>query len=125
MDKKVIISSKNVEMIYSNRICCFDDEQINFKYKLTDKKEDELKIRFIFNYLSNPQQNIKIDTNQNDEITIKLTNFGSPLGTGLKKPLRIAELNDRSIFIVFNIYKNDESNPILDLSLYMESHDAK
>ena len=121
MEEKAIITSGNIKLVYSNRICCFNNERIDIKYKLTEKKEDELKMSFIFNYSDDLKQNISIDTDTNDWIIIKLTNFNNPLGTGLKKPIQIAELNNKDIFIIFNIYKNDESNPILDFSLYMEN----
>lgn len=125
MEKKVKILSDGVEMIYSGRICCFNDKQLELKIKLTDRKEDELVIRFVFNYSSNQKPTLRMNANPSVGIIIELTNCGSPLGMGLKRPLRIAELNGKNIFLIFNIYKNDESNPILDFSLYMEIDDAK
>ena len=125
MNTSAIISSREATLVYSNRICCFDNDQLDFKYNFTDKKEDELKIHFVFKYSVDSKQSIEMSTEVDDEITIRLTNFNNPLGAGLKKPVQIAKLNDKSIFIMFNVYKNDESNPILDLSLYMENKNAK
>lgn len=121
MNERVVVSSKTTELIYSNRIYCYDDERLNIKVKLTDRKEDELKISFLFKYSNSQGHNIDMRPGADADIEFELTNFNSPFGIGLKKPVPVAKLNDRDIFIVFNVYKNGESNPILDLSLYLEN----
>ncbi len=121
MDKRVTVSSKNVKLIYANRICCFDNEQTDIKIELTNKKEDELRLSFYFKYSNSSEPKVDIHPNTKAGIDIKLTNFNNPLGMGLKRPILIGKLDAKSVFMLFNIYKNDDSNPILDLSLYMES----
>ena len=105
MDNRVIVTSRNAELIYSNRICCYDDEQLNVKIKITDKKEDELKLKFLFKYSNSSKSNININADTKTGITIELINFNNPLGTGLKNPIPIAKLDDRRISILFNVYK--------------------
>lgn len=124
MDNRVIITSQNVKLVYSNRICCFDEKQLDFKCKLSEKTKDELKIRFQFKEDTSPKQKISMKTIKNEHIVIELTNFNNPLGAGLKKPIRIAKLNEKNIYILLNVHKYNESNPILDISLYMENDDA-
>lgn len=121
MNDKVMIASRNAKLIYSNRICCYDDERLDVKIKITDKKEDELKLKFLFKYSNSSKSNININADTKTGITIELINFNNPLGTGLKKPISIAKLDERSISILFNVYKNGDANPVMDLSLYLET----
>lgn len=121
MNNRVTVTSKNAELIYSNRICCYDDEQLDIKIRITDKKEDELKLKFLFRYSNSSKSNININADTETGVTIELINFNNPLGTGLKKPISIAKLDDSSISILFNVYKNGDANPVMDLSLYLEA----
>ncbi|MBR3232736.1 hypothetical protein IKF74_00380 [Candidatus Saccharibacteria bacterium] len=125
MNKGVSITSKNVELIYANRICCYDDEETDINIKLTEKEEDELKLKFLFKYSNGQETKIDVSGNAESGITLKLTNFNNPLGIGLKKPTAIARLDEKTIYLLFSIYKNGESNPIMDLSLYLENTNAK
>lgn len=125
MNNRVIITSKNAELIYSNRICCYDDEQLNVKIRITDNKEDELKLKFLFKYSNSSKSNININADTKTGVTIELINFNNPLGTGLKKPISIAKLDNRSISVLFNVYKNGDANPVMDLSVYLEDPNGK
>jgi len=123
MENNIAVTSKNVKLIYSNRICCYDDEQIDFKIGLTKKKEDELRIRFLFKYSNDSNHRIGISVDDGSVIVVELTNFSNPLGTGLKKPISIAKLDGRSIYMMFSVYKIKDANPLLDISLYLENND--
>lgn len=125
MNERVVVSSKNVRLIYSNRICCYDDEQTDIRIKLTNKKEDELKLRFCFKYSNSSAPRVRTTANAETGIILELINFNSPFGMGLKKPISLGDLDGKKIFILFNVCKNGEANPILDLSLYMEDRDGK
>lgn len=125
MDERVIISSKNAELIYSNRICCYDDEQTDIKIGLTNNKADKLGLSFRFKYSNSSERGVNAKPDGESGLVIELMNFNSPFGAGLKKPMRIAKFNDRDILLLFNVYKNGEANPILDVSLYLENINGK
>ena len=120
-----MVSCGKAELIYSNRICCYDDKQVDFKVKINDTIKDDLKIRFVFIHSNGEKPNIKTKNNAKAGVIFELTNFDNPLGAGLKKPLTIAKVNDDVISIMFNVYKYIESNPTLDISLYLEKRHGK
>ena len=124
MNNRVTVSSKAAELIYSNRICCYDNERLDIKIKLTNKKEDELKICFIFKYTNTSGNKVNVNNDNENGIIVELINFTNPLGTGLKKPVQIARYGKKNIAMLFNVYRIGESNPILDLSLYLERSDG-
>ena len=111
------IICENKELLYSNRICCFDNDSITFKY--TFDPESVLTVTFNFNY-DDKEMRFEISDDEKGHFTITTYNFNNTLGSGLKKPIEIATYKDKSIYCRFFIQKSKESNPILDFSLYLE-----
>ena len=100
---KIICNNK--ELLYSNRICCFDNEAITFKY--TFDPESILTITFKFNY-DDKDTRFDITDDGRGNFTINLYNFNNTLGSGLKKPIEIAAYKNQSIYLRFYIEKNKE-----------------
>ena len=119
MNNKIQVIENNKLLLYSNRICCFSNDTISLKYEFDEKSV--LTMVFHFHYNENNGQDLKIKSEGNDKIIIDSYNFKNPLGTGLKEPMKIAKYKEQDLYIVFFIYKMNECNPIIDLSLYMEN----
>lgn len=123
MNNRAKITCGNATLTYTNRIICFDSREIRLDIQLTEDKNDILKLRFVFEYTDDDKINMSINPKENGSIVIRLINFKNPLGTGLKKPLRVAKINDNYVYIIFNVNKAEGASPILDLSVYVGSDD--
>lgn len=111
------IVCKSQKLIESQRICCYDCEQITIKHAFD--KHNVLEINFIFHYDGDILK-YNIESAENGKVNIHVYNFKSSFATGLKKAQAIAKYNGRMISIVFFVTLLPEANPILDYSLYME-----
>lgn len=120
----VKVTSGGMILLYSDRICYFSDDGVNINIMLTEKSEDRLMLHFVLKSDAKSKPRVDIKSNY-DSLTITAINFNSPFGMGLKKPVVIAELDERPIYLLFNIYKSSDANPVMDLSLYVESNDGK
>lgn len=111
---------KNHKLLDSQRICCFDNESITIEHKFNEKNILSVTFNFHYNDGEDKKASYEVNSVENGKIVFDLYNFRSSLGTGLKKPQRIAKYNTKNIFIVFFVTLLPEANPILDYSLYME-----
>lgn len=111
------IICKNQRLIESQRICCYDSEQITIKHSFD--KASVLEINFIFHY-DDEALKYRIESAENGKVNIHLHNFRSSFGTGLKKAQAIGKYNGHEISIVFFVTLLPDANPILDYSMYME-----
>ena len=112
----------NVELICSERICCYDNKSI----KIVQQFDEESALTIVFNFLydeSQSSQQYRLSSPNNGTVAFDIYNFSNPLGSGLKMPIEIAKYKGRKIEIVFFIYKFKDANPILDFSLYLEKKD--
>lgn len=109
----------NKKLIYSNRICCISNDTVSLKINLTD----DVIINIIFNFYYENGGDIKttIHSPENGTIILSLTNYTNSLGTGITKPVKIGDLNNKGIYIIFYVYRLGINElPILDMSLYLE-----
>lgn len=111
------ITCKNQKLIESQRICCYDCEQITIKHSFDE--HSVLEIKFIFHYDEGALK-YNIESSENGKVNIHVYNFKSSFGTGLKKAQAIAKYNDSIVSIIFFVTLPPEANPILDYSIYME-----
>lgn len=111
------IKTSKYNLLYSNRICCIDNEHIEILLTFDDINQLSVEFKFL-----NDEQEVRyaLSSPQNKKVIIELFNFKNPLGTGLKKPIGIAKFNDKQICLSFNIVKQEEANPILDFSFFIE-----
>jgi len=66
---------------------------------------ENLKVRFSFlNDDESKTHRMEFNPISNQELEIKLFNFNNSLGTGTNNPLPIGTLNNRRLFLSFNIY---------------------
>lgn len=109
----------NKRLVYSNRICCISNDSISLTIDLVDR--ESLNIEFKFHCDESGEIRTFMQSPENGKIVFDLTNYTSPIGTGVNKPVAIGELDGKKIFIVFYAYRLDKSAlPILDMSLYVE-----
>ena len=114
------IKFSNQSLLYSNRICCFNNDSAEIKYQFDE--DSILTLIFKFNYDSNIKETtFNIDSPENGIIVLNLYNFSNALGSGTIQPINIAKYKGKQVSIVFFVYKMAKSNPILDFSLYLEN----
>ena len=111
------IETDSVELIYSNRICCFDSDPIKLTHEFD--KNNILTLIFKFHYDGGE---LKLDLNSpnNGTIVLDLYNFNNSLGSGTKRALPLGTYKDKKMFLKFFVYKLENCDPILDLTLYLE-----
>lgn len=109
----------NKRLMYSNRICCINNESVSFKIDLTS--ETEINIEFRFHCDETSETKTSLQSPEDGKVVINLTNYTHSLGTGVTAPVAIGELDGKKLFIIFYVYRlNKAALPILDMSLYME-----
>ncbi|MDX2360372.1 MAG: hypothetical protein QNK23_06175 [Crocinitomicaceae bacterium] len=99
----VKISTGNYEIIDSGTIVANSGESIVFEVS---------SLTFIFEFRSDPNKpksNISKEVDGDKSLKIILTNFNNSLGTRNTDPLSIGTVNNRQLFINFNVYFNSES----------------
>ena len=104
-------------LVYSNRICCINDNSIEAIINFDEVSQLSVTFKFI-----NDDQPVryKVSSPENGKIVLELFNFNNQFGTGVKKPIDIAKLNDKTICLSFNVEKHKDANPIIDFSLFIE-----
>ena len=109
----------NKRLIYSNRVCCISNDSVIFKIDLMDN--ETIDIVFNFHYEKGDKTKTTMKSPENGKVVFDLTNYTSSLGTGITKPVKIAALNSKDIFIIFHVSRlGEDTFPILDVCLYME-----
>lgn len=109
----------NKRLIYSNRICCISNDSVSLKIDIADNAV--INIIFNFHYEDGDEIKTTMQSPENGKVVFDLTNYTNSLGTGMTKPVKIGALNDKSIYIIFYIYRlGKDTFPILDISLYLE-----
>ena len=109
----------NKRLIYSNRICCISNDFVSLKIELAN----DAAINIIFNFRIEDGDEVKttMQSPENGKVVFDLTNYTNSLGTGITKPVKIGALNEKSIYVIFYVYRLDkDAFPILDVSLYLE-----
>lgn len=113
------IDTENVYLVYSNRICCFNDDYTRVYLDISDKATLNLTFKFHYNN-DNEETRCQISSPENGFVILNLYNFNNPLGSGTISPYLLGTLNDKKIYIKFYVYKIAKCDPILDFSIYME-----
>jgi hypothetical protein len=109
------IVSGDYEVLESGTCISVGQEPITF-HLATD-----LRIRFSFSN-DNENKNHRMEFNPVDktELEIRLINFNNSLGTGTNSPLAIGTLNNKKLFLSFNIYAfNDSSSKTVHYCWYI------
>lgn len=78
------IKTSKYNLLYSNRICCIDNEHIEILLTFDDINQLSVEFKFL-----NDEQEVRyaLSSPQNKKVIIELFNFKNPLGTGLKNLL--------------------------------------
>lgn len=115
---ETIINYKNKIVLYTGRICCYNNEFIELHCKIDSTNTLNIKFLF-FNDKNNKKTYIKSNIS-NKTFNIELFNFNNPLGSGTLRPVRIATYKNKPIEITFSAYKLNNASPILDVTIYTE-----
>lgn len=105
-------------LIETGRVCCFDNKGITLVFEIGEDAS-LLSIIIKFDY-DDKGLRYSIKSPENGTIELMLYNFINPLGSGLKAPIEIAKYKGKRVFFVFYVYKLNDSNPVIDFSLYLE-----
>lgn len=113
------ITTANYEVIDSGLVTSFNGEPISIS--MDASSDNPLKINFVF--LKNEEIKeslVDAETVNEREMTFRLTNFNNPLGTGIIKPLEIANNDEgNKLYINFQVYTVGASAPTLHYTIYI------
>lgn len=96
---QVRLSSGNYDIIASGEAFLFDPAE-DLVVQVNDGDEDQVRIVLKFFEDVSDKQDIKTDI-VDDSLVISCINFGR-LGTGLKRPAHIADLNGKAMYFIFS-----------------------
>lgn len=120
MKMNVKITTANCEVIDSGFVTSFTGEPINIILDATT--DTPFTISFVFlkdNEIKGSFYNAEAPNQR--EVVFRLTNFTDPLGTGIIKPIEIANnAEGKKIYISFFAYTVGESAPTLHYTIYKE-----
>lgn len=109
----------NKRLIFSNRICCISNDSVSLGVDMPNG--EILNIIFNFHYEDGDEIKTTMNSPENGKVVFDLTNYTNSLGTGMTKPIEIGAFNNKSIYIIFYVYRlGKDTFPILDVSLYLE-----
>ena len=125
MYKEIEILNGNNRLVFQKRLLLASADPLSIKVLLDENTSLLLNFSFTNNEKEKPDFKIEHKTSNRQFIyDITLINFNNPFGTGLKKPVKLLGHNvngtQKVVSLVFYVYKNGDSNPILDISLYEE-----
>ncbi len=117
MDGIIKVETETMQVLYSNRICCFDNNSITLSYNFTE--QDKLTVIFKFHY-DNSTIGYKFSNPENGVVVVDLFNFNNQLGSGTKQSISIGNYNEKKIYLSFFVFKFPEANPLIDVTIYLE-----
>lgn len=113
--------SKDKKILDSGSIITFDTTaDISFNMQFDNNFSFNLIFKFE-NDVNNKNHSLNFNL-QDNTITFSCINFNNPLGTGTKKALELATVEDKKVFITFWVTTmGAESLKRLDYSIYQEN----
>lgn len=112
------IESGQAEVIASGTVIAFSGDPINITF---GSQNETLKLIFEFkDEEGKGKESIRVDANQLDPKTLKLTlfNFKNSLGSGTSKPIPIGSLDGKRLHIHYRVYSLTGSDKMLHFNIY-------
>ena len=118
---KISKSSGKYRILESGSVFTYSGtDDVTFHIKMDNKFKFQVILKF--QETESGAQKIYFDTDgESNRITMTCINFNHPLGTGTKKPIELATVNKKKVFINFCIYaRGDEIPRKITYTFYIE-----
>lgn len=115
----VKITTANCEVINSGLVTSFNGEPISITLLEMPKP---ITLIFSFNQdESTEDHSVRVETSNDYEIILRLTNFNNPLGTGTIHPIGFATNSEgKNLYINFYVYLVGRSSSTLHYTIYKD-----
>jgi hypothetical protein len=111
---RITTGAENYEIFDSGTVITFKNEPL--KFHLTD----DMMVTMLFESNRNESgNNLSFNVRSNNELVMTLLNFNSTLGSGNAEPIPLAKIDNKQLYINFNIQAVGENAKIVTYTWYL------
>ena len=118
---KILKYSSNYEIIDFGSLMTYDNSS---EVKIKIECDNGFAFNLIFNFDSSDskEHNLKLRIDKDNTIVFLCTNFDNTLGTGTSKPIELATVDNKKVYINFWVYSlGQKAMRKIDYTIYKEN----